>query len=140
MTPMWKYLLGGAALITLLLWGKKASAATLTDNSLPASPTGTRRPEVSARLGATGTRLCCGTAAPVSVASPIFKSTAPPTAPVSNIINRGAILSTAPPMLPVSQLRVAAPVLATITAPTAPTQVQPRFFSWQSGTGKALIL
>lgn len=50
-------------MILLLLATKKASAATNT--ILPATGSAQRPPEQGVSVGATGVRLCCGTAVPV---------------------------------------------------------------------------
>lgn len=109
-------------MILLLLATKKASAAT-TNTVLPTDST-QRPPERGVNLGATGARLCCGTAAPVvpgiapAVISPAVMPGPAVRAP-SYAPPRGAIFSTAPP---ISQI---APVVRNITYTPGPSAATP---------------
>ncbi len=98
---MWKYIV--AAAILLLFLGKKASAAT--GSSLLPTGTGQRPPEQGVSLGSTGTRLCCGTAAPVipSIAPQPITIT-----PQNQMNNRIAAFQL--PVAPVSQIRYISPL------------------------------
>lgn len=110
---MVKYIV--AAVILLLLATKKASAAT-TSTILPTGTT-QRPPEQGVNLGATGARLCCGTAAPIVPGVAPSLSLPGPVA-----INTPSRVTIAPPIIGRSQI---APVVRQVTYASGPSAATP---------------
>lgn len=118
-------------MILLFLFGKRAGAAVTNGMLLPSGTT-TRPPEQGVALGTTGTRLCCGTAAPLVVPAGSAAASSPSQSAVAvatPLFGTNAVLpSPARQAAPVSQMT--RPVVVQPAAPSTP--VAPKLSAWQT--------